>query len=149
MELDPVGRVENPEELDFEPIVIPVVGYTRDHKEVVEKARFRPLPPAGQTVEVLRSMAPNGGVRASQMMSFLDACVLEDGREAWAAFLDSPDVEIEQATLAGVYSALMEAYAARPTMPPASSAAGGKKTKQTSQAASRAKASRSKKSRSL
>ncbi len=147
MELDPVGRVENPAELDLEPIVIPVVGYTREGKEVVEKAQFRPVAPAGQTVAVLRVMSPSGGVPVGQMMGFLDACVLEDSRESWKTFLDRPDVEIEQSTLVRVYGALMEAYAARPTMPPASSAGGGERTKQTSQGASRAKASRSKKSR--
>jgi hypothetical protein len=147
MELEPIGRVDNPADLDLEPITIPVIGYTRDGKEVVEKAHFRPVAPAGQTIAVLRVMAPNGGVPVTQMMGFLDACVLEDDRDAWSAFLERPDVEIEQTTLVRVYSALMEAYAARPTMPPASSTGGGEKTKQTSQAASRARASRSKKSR--
>jgi hypothetical protein len=146
MELEPIGRVENPDDLDFEPIVIPVVGYTRKGKEVLHKAQFRSVAPAGQTVAVLRNMAPSGGVPAAQMMTFLDACVLAEDREAWNAFLDNSEVEIEQSTLVRVYAALMETYAARPTMPPGDSSGTGKTTKQTSRAASRSRASRSRKS---
>ena len=148
MELPAVGRVENPDELDIEPIVIPIVGYTRNRKEVVEKIRFRSHMPAGATFDVMRHMNADGGVQAREVLRYLDATVLEEDSEKLQEFIHRPDVEIRLRTMIEVHEALMEAYAARPTTQLPGSTGTGSSTKRTSRAASRAKASRSKQSRS-
>jgi hypothetical protein len=146
VKLEPIGRVENPEDLDVEPIVIPVVAYTTERKEIVEEIASRPYLPTGAAFAMLRTT--DGTSDPTLVMKYLDKCVLPTSTAQWRAFLDRDDIFIEMSTLTDVYKALIEVYGARPTMRRASSTTGRTSTKRTSQGASRAKASASKRSRS-
>lgn len=149
MELEPIGRVDDVNDLDLEPVIAPIVAYERKSKlEVIEKFRFRPMAPAGATFDVLRAMGPNGETPVSLIMAYLDASVLPEDSEALQEFLHRADIEIDPTTVAKVYRALSEVYGARPTMPSANSSGTGKPTKRTSVGVSRAQASRSRTSRS-
>ena len=46
MELPIIGQVENPEDLDLDPVVVPLAAYTLDRKEVIERFPFKPTMPA-------------------------------------------------------------------------------------------------------
>ena len=147
MKLDPIGRVENPQELDVEPITIPVVGYTTGRKEVCEEFNFHPSLPWGNTFDMFE--AENGsGPKPGGVIKWLYNCLLDDDeRERFRAFCKREDVIIAQQTMEDIFQSLAETYAARPTLPRSASTGGGASTKRTSQAASRASASRSKNSR--
>ena len=149
MELDPVGRVEDVDQLDLEPVTIPIVGYERGTppNEVIERIRFRAVMPAGATFDVMRDMSASGGIAPREVLRYLDATVLPDDAEKLEAFLHSPTIEVRLRTMMEVHEQLMEFYSARPTMPRSASSGGGSGTKRTSQAASRKRASASKKSR--
>lgn len=152
--LDPIGRVEHPEELDLDPLVVPIVGYTRDKQEIVEEFRFRSVQPTGAALNILRQsrLDADGDLVTPmpQLMAFLDSCVLPEDRETWQGWLDKTNNEIyvEQDTLMAVYRALSEFYSARPTMRRSSSDGGPSSISPTSMAASREKASTSRRSRS-
>jgi hypothetical protein len=147
MKLDAIGRVDKPEEIDVEPITIPVIGYTRAHKEVCEEFNFRPTRPWGNLFAMFEADDERGF--AGGTVRWLHNCLLDDAeRERWKTFLLRDDVEIEQATIEGVFSSLSETYSARPILPRSASTGGGAQTKRTSQAASRSRASASKNSHS-
>ena len=148
MRVAAVGRVEHPEDIDLEPIEVPVIGYTVDHEEVEEIFSFRGVQPTGASIEVLRNINDDGNVPVKLILDFVDACLLGSDQEKWKEFVNDPDVYIEQDTLIELYKTIMEVYAARPTMPPSDSRSGRGNSKQTSQAAARKKASTGKKSRS-
>jgi len=148
MELEPVGRVAEPDKLDMEPIVVPIVGYSIDREEVIEKFRFRPVQPAGAALDVLRATDAHGNAPLGPVMRYLERCLLSDEQERWREFLDRDDVFIEQTVLVDLYQRITEAYAERPTLPSSVSANGGSTTKPTPPGGARARASTSKRSRS-
>ena len=115
-ELEPVGKIENPETLDFRPIVIPVYGYTEDGEERVFKFQFRAVQPFGRALEVMRTMNSKGNVDTVAAMKFLDDCVHSTCKQAWQDWLNDPDIYIQQSTLTAVYQRLMQEYATRPTL---------------------------------
>ncbi|HWF25177.1 MAG TPA: hypothetical protein VG275_07010 [Solirubrobacteraceae bacterium] len=143
-----IGRVENPSEQDLTPQEITLVGYTLEREEVSETFRFRPVVPAGAQLEIIRHTDQAGNVALPPVIAFVEECLLEDELDAFRAFLHRPDVMIEQGTIIGLYRALTEYYAARPTRRPSASASTGQPAKRTSRAAARSAASRSKTSRS-
>ena len=147
MELEPVGRVDDPETLDLEPIVIPIVGYTTARKEVIEPFRFRPVIPWEQSLDVFDAQQDDGRIKSATVRKFLHSCLIAEDREKWEEFTLREDVYVGPETWVAAFTALFEVYNARPTMPRSASTAGGGQTKQTSPAASRAKASASKKKR--
>lgn len=147
-ELRVIGQVENPEELDFEPLVVPLAGYTVDHEEVIERFRFRPVRPAGAALNVMRSTDAQGNVGLGPVVGYLDKCLLEEDAERWQAFLDRDDLMIEQDVLFELYREVSAWYAGRPTRRPSDSSGGGKVTPQTSRVAARSAASTSKRKRS-
>ena len=149
--MDPivVGEVENPQDIDLEPIPIEVVGYTREgHKRVGEVFNFRASLPFANTLALIDQVEQGTGRMAGNTIKWLKNCLVsaEEGERFWA-YLLRDDLEIAQQTLESTYEALAEVYAARPTLPSAVSSNGGRPTKQTSPAASRARASKSKRSR--
>jgi hypothetical protein len=149
MRLDAIGRVENPQDVDLDPITIPVCGLDMQRENVCEEFNFRPTLPWGNTFALIESI--EGGERnlAGNTVKWLRNCLVDDEeRQRWQGFLERDDVMIEQATIESVYEALAETYAARPTLPPSGSTGTGGSTKRTSQAASRSQASKSKRSRS-
>jgi hypothetical protein len=143
-----IGRVENPQELDLEPQDITLVGYKLDRTEVAETFQIRPLIPAGAQLEIIRHTDANGNVGLPKIVEFIEECLLADDLEPFRTFLHRPDVMIEQGTIVGLYRAVTEFYASRPTRQPSGSAATGSPAKPTSRAAARAPASRRKISRS-
>lgn len=144
MKLPVIGRVAVVEDLDLDPIEVPVVAYTIDRKEVEETFRFRPMQPAGATLDILKATGPNGEAPTALVMQFLDECLLEEDRDSWELFLHRPDLMIEQSVLAQIYRGISEVYANRPTPAWSESDGGGSVAGPTSPAAPRAKASRSK-----
>src|SRR3954453_14773074 len=133
MELKPIGRVKDIDELILEPIIIPVIGYTMDKEEVEERFVFRPVQPAGAAMDVLRLTLPNGNVPINTVMHYLDSCLLDEEQlQRWNEFLERSDVMIEQNVLVEIYKALTEAYAARPTLQWSGSPTGGSFTEPTS-----------------
>jgi len=148
--MDPIviGRVQNPEELDLEPLELTIVGYTLDHKEVAETFHFRPVMPAGAQLEIIRHTNEIGNVALPAVVKFVEECLVEGELEAFTAFLHRPDVMIVPGTIVDLYRALTEYYAARPTRLSSASASGGSAAKRTSRASARSAASRSKSNRS-
>lgn len=139
------GRVENPEELDLEPIEIEITGYTLDREPVSQIVRFRPAMPVGSTIDIIRYTDAKGNVPQAKVIDFLDACPIDEDKELWKDFLDRTDVMIEFQTLLDVYMAVVEVYSARPFTLRSGSSGGTSSTKPTSKAAADYRASRSKK----
>lgn len=142
MELEPIGRIDDVDDLDLDPIVVPIVGYTMDREEVIEKFKFKPMAPAGATLGILRSTQSNGTIPIGPVMLWLDKCLLDEAElERWTEHLNNDQVMIESTVLVDTYRALTEAYTARPTRPPSGSPSGGPRTRRTSPAARRSRAS--------
>ena len=141
MRLDPIGVVEHPEQIDLEPITIPVVGYRiKDRKPVEEEFNFHASRPWGVVLALFESETEKEF--AERTIGWLSYCMLSyEERVRWKAFLLREDIAIAQSTVEEVYKALAETYAGRPTLPLSDSSGGGKRTKQTSRAGSRARAS--------
>jgi hypothetical protein len=148
MELEAIGRVEHPEELELEPITIPIVGYTREKEEVIQPVNFRPVQPTGAALDVLRMTNVKGDVPVAPVMRFLDECVVEEDRKSWDDFLNDPTVYIEQDTLIQLYRVLTEVYSSRPTAQRSVSHNGRVTSRTTSRAAASKKVSTSTRSRS-
>lgn len=148
MQLQPVGRVENPQELDLDPIVVPVVGYDQDHKEHVEEFKFRPIQPTGASIEVLRQQDEQGNVPVKTVLLFLDKCLMPEEKERWDSFLDDPHVFVAQDTIVALYEVIMQVYSDRPTVRQSASPSGAANSRRTSGGAARGKASAGKRSRS-
>jgi hypothetical protein len=144
MELSPIGQFADPAELDVEPIVIPIVGYTVEgRKEVITRIRFVPAVPLGAALALNRAARSNGNVPHPAVIAWLDDCVLDSEREAWNELLHSSAILVETETLVAVYQQLAEVYAARPTLRFSDSDGGRSSTNGTSPAARRSRASRS------
>lgn len=143
MDLPAIGRVEDPTTLDLDVINVPVVGYTMDREEVEEVFRFRPMQPAGASLDILKATSGDGSVPIAPVMRYLDSCLMEDDLASWHEFLHRPDVMIEQTVLVKIYQAISEVYAARPTPRWSGSGGGGPKTPRTSPGARRSRASTS------
>jgi hypothetical protein len=137
MRLEPIGRVENPQDLDFEPLVVPIVGYDRHTKEEqVCDVQCRPVAPTGAAVDVMRVVGPNGETPIGPVMAYLDSCILPESKEDYETFIHDPELVIEQKTLINMYIALTEFYSERPTPPRSVSHNGRTTTPMTSAAAS-------------
>ena len=147
MRLEPVGRVDNPETLDKEPIVIPVIGYTATLAEVETEISFVGDQPAGASLDIIRAVDADGNVNARVCLLFVDNCVHPDSRKAWEDLLHRPDVKVSQETLIDLYIALGEAYSSRPSVQRSGSRAGRGSTKPTSRVVASAQKSASKTSR--
>ena|SRR6202035_2212663 len=118
MELPVIGQVEKPEELDLEPIVVPLAGYKVVKGKVVEEIErfpFKPMMPSGARALMDRSLGAGGEIGYSVVVILLDRCLIEDAKERWAAFLDREDLNVEQGALGQVMTALYEVYSGRPT----------------------------------
>jgi hypothetical protein len=148
--LDPIGRIDNPNERDFDPLVIPIVAYTLDREEVIREFRFRPSLSFGYAISVFRGNIEDAEKPAQMraMLKFLDACLMPDDLEEFWAFLGDPHLVIEQQTLSSLYTTLAEQYAARPTLPSSASRNGSSTSSRTQLAGARARASGSPKRRS-
>jgi hypothetical protein len=142
--LSPIGRVDNPEDLDLDPVVVPVVGYNADREEVIFEVIFRAMQPTGEAMDLLKVADAAGNVPIGIVFAYLDACVTEDNREAWQKFLHGPDLNIEQSTIIELYKTISSYYADRPTQQRSVSHNGRVTSGKTSRAAARSKGSTSK-----
>lgn len=147
MEIPIVGKVEAPESRELDPLIVPVAAYTATGKEVIERFAFRPTIPLGAVMRAFEQIQPNGALGNGPILKFLQKCLLPDDRERFLEFLDRDDLEIEAQLIVDIYTAVMEFWAARPTLPRSASASGTPQQKRTSRAAARSKASTSKSSR--
>ena len=64
---------------------------------------------------MVRRVDSSGNIPLGLVFDYLDACVVEEQRDEWSAWLHSPDVFIERDTLIEVYRSIVSYYSARPT----------------------------------
>jgi hypothetical protein len=149
MKFDAIGRVEKPEELDLEPVTIPIVGYKADVKrtEVTTEIKFHPLAPLGVALAMLRSVDDKGNIATPAVLDYLDGCVLPESREAWERMLNAEDCYVTSETWSAVYSALGEHYANRPSLQRPGSRSGASKTRPTTRGAASSRGSGARTSR--
>jgi hypothetical protein len=146
MELEEVGNIDEAE-LDFEPVTIPIVGYTDAKEKVVTKIRFRRNAPAGFALDMIRAVDAKGNLTVLTALKYLDGCVYEADREAWEDLIHGKGVNISDSTISDVYTRLGEFYTGRPTSRRSGSSRGQSSTKQTTQRAAKSQASTKKTSR--
>ena len=143
MELAPVGEIENLDELDVEPITVPIVGYSiPGKKKVVTRIRFRPTIPLAAAIDLAAATRANGNVPHAAVMRWVEASVLPDEIEAWREMISRADLAIEPETIVAVYQQLAEVYTARPTLRFSDSPGGSSSANGTSRAAARSRGSR-------
>ncbi len=138
--LEPVGRVTDPTALNLEPVVVPVVGYTADRQEVVTEIEFRPMATLGSDLEMAMLLTGTDELTAKAAIEYLESCMTDRGREQWEAIKRSETVFVERETMGEVFRAIVQVYAARPTVKRSGSPRTGQPTR-TPQAASRSRAS--------
>jgi hypothetical protein len=149
VELEPVGRVEDPQALDLGPITVPIVGYKHTPKgnvEVITKVKFKRRPPMKDVFERGESAKALTG---SEQLAFLSS-VLEDEAEAkkFIALIEDENIYVDWATIREVFIAVRDAWlGTRPTKQPSGSTPSSKPTKRTTGRAAPSKALASKKSR--
>ena len=114
MKIEPIGKVANLDELDFEPLTVPVVGYTDNLKEVITDIRFRAVVPPGFGLDMISDVDKNGNVQVAAALRFIQACLLPDDREKWNELIRSDTVNVTSETVSAVYHAIGEFYAKRP-----------------------------------
>jgi hypothetical protein len=149
MELEPIGRIENLEDENFEPIVMPIVGYDEDGDEVVVKIRFRPWVPTKKSLD-MRGATIKGVTPTNIVLDYLEKCVLKEDRQAWNDLLDSDDVFIKIETFGEIARTLGSIYDGKhPTKQRSDLPGGGQATEPTTRAAATSKDSTSKKLRSV
>ena len=146
MELEAIGRVENPDDLDFTPLVIPIVGYSDDKKEVITKIRFVRVIPMGVSLDTFRATDADGNIGGTAALDYVDGCVHREDKHRWQELLHGTNVNVEQSTIIEVYKALGAFYADRPTKQRSGSRS-GPKARPTSQAAAKSRTSTKKNSR--
>ena len=124
MRLQEIGRVADPRSLNLEPIVVPVVAYTRDYQAREIELEFHPMAPTQAALEMIGSTDEKGDVTISVAFSYLQRCMLPESLERWQKFLADPDLEVPPQTVVGVYQGVCEVYAGRPTERQSDSPAG-------------------------
>lgn len=131
-ELAAIGRFED---VETEPVTIPIVGYLEDKTEVVTKIRFRASAPIGYALEMIKATGPTGKISNAAAIEYIDRCVYPDDRDEWDSLLKSDSIYLDQRTIAQVYEALGEFYTNRPTPQRSASPRGQSDSEQTSRAA--------------
>ncbi len=153
-ELAPIGLIDNVDERTFEPIVIPIVGYTLDAQPVTRRFRFWPTLNFDAAVNLYRDTKADGSPREAAIFEYLDKCLIPDDLEDFWAFVGQrpvggdPAVVVEQTTIRELYRALVGEYGRRPTLPLSDSLDGSSTPSPTSAAAANANRSSSPRSRS-
>jgi hypothetical protein len=139
-ELPVIGQIKDPDELDLEPIIVPLAAYKQEKGKTVEEIGrfpFKPMMPAGARALMESSLGQNGEIPYSTALVILNRCIVSDSVERWGEFLDRDDLSIEQDALGSVLSALYEVYSGRPTRRPSGSDGTGQRRARTSRAAPR------------
>ena len=114
MRLPAVGKIEDVAELDYEPVTIPIIGYTQKKKEVETDIDFVGSVPAGAIMDIISASDKNGNVNHVAALKYVDTCVHPDNREKWDALIHGATVNVSTDTIIEVYVKLGEYYANRP-----------------------------------
>lgn len=140
---DPIGEVENPDDTDFGPLVIPVVGYKLDGTRVDKDLQFRPQFPPGGFLAMVRSADDSGVIGQAAILDYLDSCLLPESRDNWDFIMYDKDTNFSQQTVLAVYKKLAEHYAGGkfPTKQPPALPNGSPRAKRTTSAAASGPAS--------
>ena len=127
-ELPAIGRVDDPEAQELEPVTIPLIGYKPDKEEVEIRVKFRAKPAPGTAFDMLTNVDAQGNIRYADMLGYLYSCIVPEDRDA---------VLFEQSTIIEAYRALAEFYDGnkRPSKRRPGSQGGPSKTKRTSRGA--------------
>jgi hypothetical protein len=144
MELEPIGRVEAPEELDLGPIIVPIIGYKKAAKgnvEVVTKIKFKRRMPFKFFKEAAEKGIDLAAMTPQDQLDYLTATVEDEDKEKFLELVFDEDVYIERATLREVFKRVDEARANRPTKPRDDSSPSTRPAKKTTKAASGSRAS--------
>jgi hypothetical protein len=148
-ELAPVGEYENPDEINFDTVTIPIVGYrvtgsgkTEKREPVTTKIEFTGNVPPGTVRDLVKSVGVNGKILVTAALKYLDDCVTDESREAWEILIHDPDIKIVGDTIGEAYRALASYYTDRPFMKPSGSRNGRKPTGQTSKRVAKSQASK-------
>ncbi len=138
MRLQPVGEIKDLASLDFEPLIVPIIGYNAKKEAVVTDIRFVGQVPAGAAIDMIRNADAEGNVDFNGILAYVDGCVLEQDREKWDDLLHGTKVIVVRQTLVDVYKAIAEFYTKRPIRQRSASSTGRSSTKPTSRAAASA-----------
>ena len=153
MRLEPIGVIEDLDEIDYEPITVPIVGYTNDKEQVTTDITFRAAQSLGSSLDLIRQMGIDDKgkpiIPIAAILEFLDAAILDTSRVAWDNLIRDEEVNVEQTTLVELYKILAAQYANRPTQQQSASHNGRTTPKKTSRAAASAKGSTSRASVSV
>ena len=95
-ELPAIGRVDDPEAQELEPVTIPLIGYKPDKEEVEIRVKFRAKPAPGTAFDMLTNVDAQGNIRYADMLGYLYSCIVPEDREAWADVLYGDAVLFEQ-----------------------------------------------------
>ena len=136
MRLDPVGEVKNLNELDVEPVTIPIVSYDEDKNKVVTEIRFMRHVPLGFGIDMIKATKADGTIDPKYMVDFVLDCVVDEDQESFDDLIRRKDIFTEISTLRKVYDSLGEIYKGdnHPLEKPSSSSAGKPRTARTSKA---------------
>ncbi|HXT91160.1 MAG TPA: hypothetical protein VN714_18060 [Trebonia sp.] len=132
-ELEIVGRVENPETIEVDPIILPVCAYTLEREEVIERFPFKPIMPLG--IAALMERVAGQEIPVNTVLVCLRDCLIADAVERWETFLGREDLLIDAETISRGWAALLGAYGRRPTLRSPGSSRTGRRSGRTSKAA--------------
>jgi hypothetical protein len=151
MELEPIGRLEDVDELDLGPIVVPIVGYkntTKGNVEVITKIRFKRRPPFKYLREKIAQGLDTTSMVGDDQVDFLTVIVDDEDKQKFLDLIFSEEIYVDYVTIRDVFKKVTETYAQRPTKQPSGSSNGPSPTKRTTGRAASLEASTTKRSRS-
>jgi hypothetical protein len=149
MELEPIGRVDNPDDIDLNSITVPIVGYKKGPKgnvEVITKIRFKRFIPYGFYKEIVERGGDLGALTGQEQLDYLLSTVEDDDKDKFTEIVFGNSLYIERSTVREVFKRVDEARAGRPTKPSTGSSPSGRPTKVTSKRVSKSTASPKKRS---
>jgi 2-keto-3-deoxy-galactonokinase len=147
--LDPIGKVANPEDVDFGPIIVPIIGYTLEGVEVEKELRFRPQFSPADFLDMVRSADETGTIGQAAILDYLDSLLMPESKAEWEFILHDKDTNFSQTTIVELYQKIADHYAGGkfPTKQRSGSRSGSEPTKRTTRAAAPARGSSKKGSR--
>lgn len=150
MKLDPVGEVENPQDLDLGPIEVPIVGYKPGPKgnvRVETIIRFKKKVPFKFFQEAIENGIDLAALKPNDQLQYLTVSVEEEDKAKFLELIFGDEVFVDRSTLREVFKKVDEARVSpRPTKQPSDSSTSIKPTKRTTGRAANSTDSRSKRS---
>lgn len=149
MELEPIGKVDNPNDLDLGAITVPIVGYREGPKgnvEVITKIRFKRRVPFDYYKRILEDGGDLAALTGQEQLDYLTETVDDEDKEKLLELIFQSDLYVERSTIREVFKRVEETRAGRPTKPSPGSSPSGRPTKVTSKRVSKSTASPKKRS---